>query len=136
MQGRTDRPLDEEGWADADRVATVLAGVRPDWGGVVTSPLRRAVQTGERIAASLGVPSFPPVEDLAERAFGQVEGMDMGAVKARYPDGVYPGAEPRDEATARGLRGLTEVADRYAGDDGALVVVSHGVLPMPAIVLA
>lgn len=126
MQGRTDRSLDAHGYADADRVAAALAVMDRRWDGVVTSPLLRAVQTGERIAAVLGAPLFPRVEDLQERGFGQAEGLGIDEARASYPDGEYPGAEPRDEATARGLRGLAEVADRYGDGGKALVVVSHG----------
>lgn len=74
MQGRSDHPLNETGFAQADEAAERFAemGVKIDK--VYTSPLIRAVQTAERIApdAELIVD-----ERLIEMDYGPYEGMDL-----------------------------------------------------------
>ena len=85
MVGRADIPLSGQGEAQADYWRERLAGSVFDaaW----TSPLRRALQTAERILA--GNPANPAIADvvpgLAEISLGAWEGMTKGEVIARYP---------------------------------------------------
>ena len=82
-----------------------------------TSPLRRAVQTAEVIAAAAG--QTPPVidDDLIERDFGPFDGMDRPRLLAaraelgldnRDPTGYFPaavpGVEPLDQVQQRMTR--------------------------------
>ena len=74
MQGRSDHPLNETGFAQADEAAKRFdeMGVKIDK--VYTSPLIRAVQTAERIA-----PDAEKIVDerLIEMDYGPYEGMDL-----------------------------------------------------------
>ena len=74
MQGRSDHPLNEAGIAQAEEAAERFAemGVKIDK--VYTSPLKRALQTAEKIA-----PDAELVVDrrLIEMDYGPYEGMDL-----------------------------------------------------------
>jgi phosphoserine phosphatase len=73
--------LTDRGRADAQRLADRLDGVRLDR--VISSPLARAADTGEIIAAGL------PVEvdaRLAELDYGAWEGMTVDQIEERYGD--------------------------------------------------
>jgi broad specificity phosphatase PhoE len=72
MQGQTAHvPLTELGHAQADRAARELAGLRP--GALVSSDLRRAVQTAEHCATATGLP-FTTTPALREQGYGSLEG--------------------------------------------------------------
>ena len=74
MQGRSNHPLNETGFAQAEEAAERFAemGVKIDK--VYTSPLKRALQTAEKIA-----PDAELVVDrrLIEMDYGPYEGMDL-----------------------------------------------------------
>lgn len=124
MQGRTDIDLDDQGRCQAAAAGHLLG--RAQWARVVSSPLRRAVQSAEIIAAELDRTNSPPVvtldEDLIERDYGRAEGLSVGVAHERWPDGDYPGAEPASVATDRMRGALT----RLATAPGDSVVVAHG----------
>lgn len=126
MQGRTDIVLDEQGRCQAVAAGRLLA--RAQWARVVSSPLQRAVQSAQLIAAELAAhgtaPSVALDAQLIERDYGRAEGLAVGHVRERWPDGEYPDAEPASAATARAHEALT----RLAGEAGDSVVVAHGTL--------
>ena len=72
LQGRSDRPLNETGIAQAREAAERLSGIRFDR--VYTSPLMRAMQTAQILA-----PDIVPVVDerLIEMDYGPYEGADL-----------------------------------------------------------
>ena len=74
MQGRSDHPLNETGFAQAEEAAERFAemGVKIDK--VYTSPLIRAVQTAEKIAPDA---EMTVDERLIEMDYGPYEGMDL-----------------------------------------------------------
>ena len=74
MQGRSDHPLNEAGIAQAEEAAERFAqmGVKIDR--VYTSPLRRALQTAEKIAPDAEITVD---ERLIEMDYGPYEGMDL-----------------------------------------------------------
>ena len=55
MRSDAERPLSHNGERDAVAIGRVLAAVDPGIGLILTSPLTRAVQTGDRIAESFKV---------------------------------------------------------------------------------
>ncbi len=124
MQGRTDIPLNGTGREQALVAASALSGER--WDAVVSSPLVRARETAELIAATLGVPLAGSYDELVEQDFGAAEGTPVSELDVRWPERDFAGKEPDEEVGARGLRGI----ERIAGDhDGARVlVVAHGTL--------
>ncbi len=83
-RGGTDVELTEAGLAQAQRAAAALTA-RGDVDAVVASPLRRAVETAEIVAAALVLP-VRTEEGFAECAFGEWDGLTLTEVRERWPD--------------------------------------------------
>lgn len=123
IQGTTDIPLNDEGRAQA-RVTGVLVA-RRQWDAVYTSPLSRARETAEIIAAEAGLPEPIVIPDLAERDYGDAEGMDWREIESRFPDGVaVPGQETREQVAVRVRGALAQIAEAHP--DGRFLAVTHG----------
>jgi probable phosphoglycerate mutase len=122
IQGSTDIPLNDTGRAQAAATAELLT--RRSFDAVVASPLSRASETGSIIAARLGLPAPGTYPGLAERSYGDAEGLTDDEVLAQYPDDVIPGRESRAALLSRATETLGEIAVRY--DGGVIVVATHG----------
>ncbi|WP_440711293.1 histidine phosphatase family protein [Herbiconiux sp. YIM B11900] len=125
IQGSTDVPLNETGREQARETGRVLA--ERQWDGVVASPLGRARETAEIIAAELGLDGVELVPELVERSYGEVEGLNAEQIAERFPGhpmNVVPGRERRSEVVARVLPALEALAEEHPGE--SLIVVSHG----------
>ena len=133
FQGQTDVPLDEDGRAQAERSARLLAALEPDL--IVSSDLQRAADTAQELARIAGLPvSYEP--GLRETYGGRWQGLTIEEIDERYPHEVA--AWRRGEQIRRGGGELeAEVADRMVevierrlddlpDKDGTLVVVTHG----------
>ena len=130
LQGHTDIALDDRGREQARALAAAVraSGVRTVW----TSDLGRARETGEIVAAVLGLPAPRTEPELRERRFGVFEGLTRDECAAQHPEAWEawigktagpPGGEPREEAVARMARALERIA---ALEEGPALVVSHG----------
>lgn len=138
--GGIDPPLLELGRRQAQAVAVELA-VRGGADLVVCSPLRRAQQSAEIIAGTLGLPAAEVVEDLAEADFGQWDGLTFSQVKERFPDELTawlaspdvpaPGGESYSALRHRVTRARKDLVTRYPGS--RVVAVAH-VSPIKALV--
>jgi len=126
IQGATDIPLNDLGRAQAAEAGDLLA--RRSFDRVVASPLSRAAETGSIIAARLGLPAPELVPAVAERRYGDAEGLTGSEVERRFPAGTpVPGREGRRELLARVLPALVEIARSVDdGVDGRVVVATHG----------
>lgn len=125
IQGRTDIELDEQGHLDAVLAAELLRSHTPLR--VVSSPLRRAAVTAQRIADALELAAPGVDAGLTEQGFGRAEGMLWQEFEERFPDGHVPGAESKLDLVSRAHRSLQQHA--AALDPGsAFVAVSHGAL--------
>ena len=123
IQGLTDIPLNDEGRAQARATGKLLA--RREWDGVFTSPLGRARETAELIAAEVGCGEPQIVDALVERNYGDAEGMEFDEIESRWPDRMaVPGQETREDVVARVLPALHQLAAQHPGR--SLIVVSHG----------
>jgi len=115
------------GRRQSDALADLLASRRVSH--VWTSTLARAVQTGEIVAARLGVgvttrlglrePSLPDPEPDLDGLLRTVERWQAGDLDARVP-----GSESGTEIAQRFGAVLREVADAHPGE--TVLVVSHG----------
>jgi broad specificity phosphatase PhoE len=121
LQGAVDSPLDEVGHAEAMAAARVLAGR----GTVVSSPLRRAVETASYLGADVRVD-----DRWRELAFGEYEERRVAEVRdeltARWTaDPAYrpPGGESLLDLGRRIFPVCEELAAEAAEHD--VVVVSH-----------
>jgi len=125
LQGSTDIPLNDVGRGQARDAVTVLDGHR--WDAIVSSPLSRAAETADLIAAGLGLSVARHVPELTERSFGPAEGLQAGAeLDALRIPGGFRGAESEEDAASRGLGALEALAEEFRG--GRVLVVAHGTL--------
>lgn len=123
IQGVTDIPLNETGRQQAYEAAQRLRGRL--WDRVITSPLSRTRETATIIASELSLPDPISLAEIAERNFGQGEGLTGEEMLERFPDGtVVPGRETREQVAARVAPALAALAVRHPGQ--ALLVITHG----------
>jgi ribonuclease H / adenosylcobalamin/alpha-ribazole phosphatase len=137
--GRGDIPLTDLGLEQAAAAAAALAR-RGGIDLVVTSPLRRTLETARAVADAAGVPMSVD-EALVETDFGSWEGMTFGEVMARWPHEIAawmadpevapPGGESFAEVGVRVNAALDRLLSAAAGQ--TVVVVSH-VTPIKSIV--
>jgi broad specificity phosphatase PhoE len=131
-QGHTDIELNDVGRAQARALAERLRGR-----GITrihASDLRRARETADIVAATLGVGSVVVDRGLRERSFGLFEGLTRleceqlhAAHWASYRSAARrmpPGAEAQGELVARMRDAIARAV--AAATDGAVLVVSHG----------
>ena len=83
IQGRVDVPLNETGRDQARRAAEDIAALGPTR--IVSSPLTRARDTAEALASRTGL-SVEIDEGLAEKSFGDWEGLKAADIKKQWPE--------------------------------------------------
>ena len=130
FSGTGDQPLTEVGRAQAAAAAARLAGSGAT--AVVASPVRRARETAELVAAALGVEAAFEV-GLRETDFGDWEGHTFGEVGQGWPqemaawladpDVAPPGGESFTATATRVREARDRVLASYAGQ--TVVLVSH-----------
>ena len=130
IQGSTDIPLNEVGRGQAVAAIAPLADFHDDereWDFIVTSPLSRAADTADFIAAGLDLNVTHRLPAIIERHYGDAEGLQAGPEleALRIPNGFLT-AEPEAEVAQRGLEALELLAKEFAG--ARIIVVSHGTL--------
>jgi uncharacterized phosphatase len=124
LQGSSDIPLNDLGRRQAAEAVNELAGTR--WDAIVSSPLSRARETAEIVAAGLGIELGPSYTDLIERHYGDGEGATAEVIAEKWPDHNYPGLEPLESVVARATRALYEIEATYGGKN--VIIVCHGTL--------
>ncbi len=122
-----DVPLSARGIAQAEQLGKRLAerGVAA----ILSSDLRRAVMTAERLRAATGAPiALDP--GLQERNYGDVRGQAYAAlgVDILAPDYEPPGGEGWAAFHARVDATWPRVVAAAAAADGNLAVVTHGLV--------
>lgn len=133
IQGLTDIPLNDTGREQARRTGLLLT--RRPIARVYASPLIRARETAELIAAELGLHEVELLDELVERNYGSAEGMSFHEIDVRYPEGSeVPGRESRAAVAARVVPALQRMAADHP--DESIVVVSHGAAIRAALMSA
>ena len=98
-----------------------------DWDVLLTSPLSRAKETAEIVAAEAGFENLIVEPLLLERSFGEAEGMRHEDWKVTCGEGtVIPGGESLEDLRVRCWQLLEHLAKSYPGK--RVLVVSHGAL--------
>jgi len=138
--GRTDAPLTEVGVQQAAAAAKRLASA--GLGVIVTSPLLRAVQTAQAVAAVTGA-AVVTDDGFRETDFGAWEGLTFAEVRERWPAEISawladpevapPGGESFTDVSARVTAALDRVLAARAGQ--TVLIVSH-VTPIKMLVTA
>ena len=99
IQGRVDIPLNGTGREQARRAADIIAVLKPTR--IVSSPLVRARATAETLASLIGQ-SVEVDSALAEKSFGDWEGLKADDIKAQWPPGapvaIFPSSGSRGVA--------------------------------------
>lgn len=123
IQGSTDIPLNDTGREQARATGELLASRR--WTALVASPLSRAAETARIIGDHVGLGDPELERRLAERDYGEAEGLTGPEIDAKFPDGAdVPGREPREAVAERAVAALHDLAARHP--DEAVIVVAHG----------
>ncbi|MDN5794661.1 MAG: MSMEG_4193 family putative phosphomutase [Intrasporangium sp.] len=135
--------LDEAGASQAEAVGRRIAGAGLTVSRIVSSPLDRCVQTGDRIAAALGPVPRSIHEGLGECRYGAWTGRALAELardelwrvvqdrpsEAAFPSSAaYPG-ESLVQMQSRALRAVRETDDHVANEHGphaVWVAISHG----------
>lgn len=135
IQGHSDEPLDALGRDQASRLARYLGRLELTFDRLIASPLARAYQTAEAIAAAVGA-EIETEPGFAERGFGESEGQPIGPVYAANAAAADPShwAPPGGESLADLEARVSRCLDRLIEHDHPRVaVVTHGG-PIGAIV--
>ena len=120
MQGQTQGSLNERGREQARKVAERLMGEQVD--AVVSSDLRRAIQTAEIIAAPHGLPVKKTVL-LRERDWGSFTGRYIPDLRGEaWPDDI----ETEEALLLRARSFLQYITATYPGKK--VVAVGHGII--------
>jgi 2,3-bisphosphoglycerate-dependent phosphoglycerate mutase len=130
FQGHADPPLNEVGRRQAAELAATLA--HEELAAVYSSPLRRALETAEAIAAARGL-SAVAVDGLREVDVGSWQGLTRPEVERRFPEQFrrwldygagWDDGESYEEVDVRVIASLRELAVRHEGE--RIVAVTHG----------
>lgn len=131
--GISDIPLNKEGKKQASQTALYLQDYPVDI--IVTSPLKRAVQTARAIQSYHPDTELVCIDNLRERSFGILEGLSYEDANARYPQIIFrtmwhypnfrpPQGESLSDVAARAKAVIDQLLRKYAGR--TVIVVSHG----------
>lgn len=131
-QGHTDRPLNENGYRQAQSLAAKLSDGKLD--AVYSSDLTRARVTAEVIANSAGVTNIGIDNRLRERNLGTLEGLttaEICSLTGLPRNGVtikgisaHPSVEAWDSFIQRVSNALDDI--RKSNPDNRVLVVAHG----------
>jgi alpha-ribazole phosphatase len=135
IQGNQDPPLSPRGRQQAALLSARLGSHLPQRpAALYASPLRRAVETAEIVAAAVSLPVMTE-SGLREMALGSWEGRTVPEIRADAP-GAYeawlrdpqahpaPGGERLEAFAARVIAGFERLRGFHPGAD--LILVSHG----------
>jgi broad specificity phosphatase PhoE len=130
FQGHSDRPLTERGRKQAHALADLVASEKID--AVYTSPLSRAQETAEIVAARAGLEPVA-LPELREVDSGSWSGLSRADVEARFGEGFsrwrsggsgWKDGETYEQMAERVIGALRTIAEDHP--DGRVLVISHG----------
>ena len=135
FQGSCDFPLTPRGREQAHALARWLAALPVSPRRIFTSPLKRAAQTAEILAAELSVDAPTGLPELKEYHAGAIEGLTISEIGERFPEYLTRGLDERGDFSAYGgesraqmharlRRFIARVLSDHADED--ILVVSHG----------
>lgn len=132
-QGCCDLPLIAEGREQALQIGLRLRGEGVK--SILTSPLRRARETAEIVAETLGLDAPDVDHRLAELAYGTWEGLTQTEVRSRWPEQLRQWKRAPDSVSFPDGECLADVRERlrrFFADSmwamhrrGGVLVVSH-----------
>lgn len=125
LQGTADIPMNRFGVSQIQRAAQFLSA--QPWDLVLSSPLGRARQSADIVAAELGIQRLEIEPLLLERSFGVGEGLTYAEWGEKYSKlDEIPGAESATAVTERSRVLLQHIESNFKG--ARVLAVSHGAL--------
>ena len=130
FQGHADPPLNDTGRKQAAQLAVELEDV--ELASVYSSPLRRAYETAELVAAPHGLTPVA-LAVLREVDVGSWQGLRREELEERHPEGFarwldyeqgWEDGETYDEMSRRVVPALLELAAEHEGEQ--ILAVTHG----------
>lgn len=121
LQGQTDTLLNATGRLQARACGDFLKNF--NWDVLITSPLKRAKETGAIINQTLHLPDFV-MPEFAERSFGDAEGLTVEEREEQFPSKEYPNQEGESELQARLMAGLDHIHQSFP--KRRVILVTHG----------
>jgi len=131
-QGQADVPLNENGRAQAARIALALAGVGLK--AIYSSDLLRARETAQALAERSSAPLHldPRLREIHQ---GEWQGLLVAEIQARYGEAFRsrledplsvapPGGETAEQVKVRVVSAIEAIREQYPSD--RVAVVSHG----------
>ncbi|MDD4970434.1 MAG: histidine phosphatase family protein [Paludibacter sp.] len=122
LQGTEDTELNSTGREQAIEAASYFD--KESWDIVVSSPLKRALETAQIIANKISIPDIHMNDELVERSYGDAEGLLPEERLLQFPDGIVPGQEDFEHLRERAMAALNIIATEFMGKK--IIVVSHG----------
>jgi len=128
VQGKTDIPLNKQGLEQARKSAKALLNAEIEI--IISSPLKRALETAEVTAKSLNHNVNIICDSrLVERNFGDYEGLliddvDIIALRNYTANHPIPNGETIREVVSRVFECLDEILNKYKGQN--ILLVTHG----------
>lgn len=132
FQGQNDSPLSEQGWQQAEMLASELACFPV--GAVYSSPLSRASETARLIASKTGA-VLKQDDRLKELNVGELTGRPYTSIATDFPDLFasfrrdpvsvrFPAGETLTELAERATASISQIISE-TGDEGTVVIVAH-----------
>jgi broad specificity phosphatase PhoE len=133
LQGLSDFPLSEAGRAQARALGERWQAEGLTFDTAITSPLSRARETAEIVAAALKIPAFELEPLWVERDMGKRSGMTMDEIHAQFqdPDFVNPYdsvGESGESDWALYLRGGLALHKILQRPPAKYLIVTHGAI--------
>ena len=133
LQGHMPGTLTEQGKEQIQRAAEQLSKEGVKFTRIVSSDLKRAMDSAQIIADNINLPVIP-MEILRERDWGKFTGMPIAEAmdkyrvdgKWRFPEGT---TETEEGIFKRANKALVELQKQFA--DETIIVVTHGVRKKP-----
>lgn len=133
LQGWLDVPINEQGRRQAHELAAAFAG--SGFAALWSSPLIRARETAEIVAAALGLPAPACHDGIKERHFGAIQGIPkseladlnpllLQQILRRNPAAEFEEGESMDEFADRVLAGFADIGVKHRGE--RVLVITHG----------
>lgn len=128
LQGRTNVPLNDDGHAQAVKLAELISGVNDKLQicEVYSSPLSRAKDSAQYISEALLGKDPTVCECLIERDYSVLEGLTMAQRKQKFTDtGTYPtDVESSFSAAIRMKKAALDIYEKTGNENS--VFVTHG----------
>lgn len=128
IQGQRDVSINGKGRGQIRKTCEILAKVNITY--IVTSPLRRALESAQTCAHELGIPMIVH-PGFAERSFGWLEGLTTDEISEAYGiadveemDDPKYGIESFESLTERMNQGLQELTSQFPCQ--TVLLVTHG----------